>query len=282
VSRRGLAKPFTEELFEVYGFLFRFCTNRPDARRSIARLYERFRCASRGETGVEALLEGDRIDGFRWRVGESAGTTSDLPGALWSLEAALCQAIIRSQRRCMAVHASAICAGNSATLLVGRSGAGKTTLSLALARRGLAVATDDVALVEPETLNVFPIPRCFHLDDQSVTLLEADGLRFPQSWKRFSFMVPSDLGVRAIGPCRAQLLVFVSAPPAEQPLITPISQAEMVARLLSETGQGPLEDPEIVRGLCRLAGGVSCHSLIPGPLAETADALAYLALRRKY
>ncbi|HXP88977.1 MAG TPA: hypothetical protein VN841_29925 [Bryobacteraceae bacterium] len=50
----------------------------------------------------------------------------------------------------------------------------------------------------------------------------------------------------------------------------------MVARLLSETGQGPLEDPEIVRGLCRLAGGVSCHSLIPGPLAETADALAGL------
>jgi hypothetical protein len=181
----------------------------------------------------------------------------------------------------MAVHSSAIYAGDSAILLVGRSGAGKTTLSLALASRGFAVATDDVALVEPETLNIFPIPRCFHLDDQSVALLEADGLRFPQSWKRFSFMVPSDLSVQRIRAWPARLLVFLSGPRAEQPRIATIWQAEMVARLLSETGQGPLEDPEIVRGLGRLAGGVSCHSLIPGPLAETADALADLALRKR-
>jgi hypothetical protein len=281
VSPPRLAGNSTDDRFRIYGFPFRFRTNHPDARRCIARLYQRFRAVSGIETAVEAVLEGDQIGGFRWLLGESAGTTSDLPGALWSLEAALCQTIIQSQRRCMAVHASAIYAGDSATLLVGRSGAGKTTLSLALARRGLAVATDDVALVEPETLNVFPIPRCFHLDSRSVALLEADGLRFPPSWKRFSFMVPSDLGVQAIRPCRAQLLIFLSGPRAEQPLFTAISQAEMVARLLSETGQGPLEDPEIIRGLCLLAGGASCYSLIPGPLAQTADALASLVLRQK-
>jgi hypothetical protein len=282
VSPPSLTKHSTKDCFSVHGFPFRFSTNHPDARRSLVRLYQRFRSVTGDETFVEAALEGDPSRGFRWLVGEIAGTTSDLPAALWSLEAALCQAIIRSQRRCIAVHASAIYAGGSATLLVGRSGAGKTTLSLALARRGLSVATDDVALVEPETLNVFPIPRCFHLDDQSVTLLEADGLRFPQSWKRFSFLVPSDLGVRGVRPGPAQLLVFMSGPRAGQPLLTPISQAEMVARLLSETGQGPLEDPEIVRGLCRLAGSVSCHSLIPGPLAETAEALAGLVRRQRH
>jgi hypothetical protein len=280
VSRRRLARPFTEDLFAVHGFLFRFCTNHPGARRSIVRLYQRFRPISGNETAVEAVLESNRTDGFRWQVGEIAGTASDLRGALWSLEAALCQAIIRCQRRSMAVHASVIYAGESTILLAGRSGAGKTTLSLALARRGLIVATDDVALVEPETLNVVPIPRCFHLDDQSVTLLEADGFRFPPSWKRFSFMVPSDLGLQAIRQCPPQLLVFMSGPSAERPLIASISQAEMAARLLSETGQGPIEDLEIVLSLCRFAGGVSCHSLVPGPLAETADALACLALQK--
>ena len=284
MSPQGSEKALTEDLFDVHGFFFRFCTNHDDARRSIAKLYQCFRSARRGETAVEVLLEANQIEDdrtaeFRWRVGESAGTASSLPEALWSLEATLCQAIIQSQRRCMAVHASAICAGESAALLVGRSGAGKTTLSLALARRGLAVATDDVALVEPQTLDVFPIPRCYHLDDQSVTLLEADGLQFPQSWKRFSFMVPSELGVRTIGPYRARLLIFISGPRAQRPLITPISQAEMAARLLSETGQGPLADPEIVRGLCGLTRGVSCHSLVPGPLSETADAIASLVLR---
>jgi len=281
VRGRPLARPFTEDLFEVYGCFFRFRTNHTDARRSIVRLYQQFRCVSRDETAVEAVLEGDRIDGFRWLVGESAGTASDLAGALWSLEAELCQAIIRSQRRCMAVHASVFYAGSSAILLVGRSGAGKTTLSLALARRGLVVGTDDVVLVEPETLNVLPIPRCFHLDGQSVALLEVDGFRFPPSWKRFSFMVPSDLCAQAISPCCAQLLVFMSEPRAGQPHISLTSQAEMVARLLSETGQGPLEDLQIVRGLSRLAGGALCYSLLRGPLAQTADALADLALRQK-
>jgi len=280
VSPRRLARPFTEDLFEVYGFVFRFRTNRPGARRSIISLYQRFRAIGGNETAVEAVLEDNRTGGFLWQVGETTGTASDLRGALWSLEALLCQAIIRSQRRSMAVHASVIYAGDSTILLAGRSGAGKTTLSLALARRGLIVAADDVALVEPETLNVFPIPRCFHLDDQSATLLEADGFRFPPSWKRFSFMVPSDLSVQAIRPSPPQLLVFMSGPRAGQPLLTSISQAEMAGRLLSETGQGPIEDLETVLALCRLASGVSCHSLIPGPLAETADALARLALQK--
>lgn len=270
----------TEDYFRVYGFPFRFRTDQPDARRSLARLYQHFHGASGNDAAVEALLEGDRMGGYRWLVGESAGTASDLSKALWALEAALCQAIIRSQRRSMAVHASAMYADDTASLLVGQSGAGKTTLSLALARRGLEVATDDVALVEPETLNVLPIPRCFHLDDQSVRLLEADGLRFPESWKHLSFMVPGDLGAQPMRSCPARLLVFMSGPRAGQPLIRAISQAEMAARLLSETGQGPLEDPEIVRGLCRLTARVSCYSLTPGPLAETADALASLALRR--
>jgi hypothetical protein len=281
VNPRRLAGNFTEDIFDVYGFVFRFRTNHSEARRSLTRLYQRFPGVSGNEGAVEAALESDRTDGFRWLVGESAGTTSDLPGALWGLEAALCQAIVRSQQSCMAVHASALYAGDSANLIVGRSGAGKTTLSLALARRGLAVGTDDVALVEPETLNIFAVPRCFHLDDQSVALLKADGFRFPPSWSRFSFMVPSDLCEQPMGPCRAQLLVFVSEQQAEEPVITPISQAEMAARLLSETGQGPLNDLEIVRGLCRLTSAVSCYSLIRGPLGQTADLVAGLVLQQK-
>ena len=278
MSPPRLPGPSIEDLFRVYGFVFRFRTNHPDARRSFLELYERFLGTSADEAAVEAAIIVDSIGGFRWWLGETAGTTSNLPAALWSLEAALCQAIIEFHRGYMAVHACTIYASDLAILLVGRSGAGKTTLSLALARRGLTVATDDVALVEPETLNVLPIPRCFHLDSQSVALLEADGLQFPESWKRLSFMVPSELGVHATTPCRASVLVFMSGPRAEQPRIAAISQAEMVAHLLSETGQGPIEDLQIVRGLCRLAGGASCYSLIPGRLAPTADALVDLVL----
>ena len=50
----------------------------------------------------------------------------------------------------------------------------------------------------------------------------------------------------------------------------------MTARVLSETGQGPLSDSETVAVICGLAAGASCFALTPGPLSETADAVADL------
>jgi hypothetical protein len=73
------------------------------------------------------------------------------------------------------------------------------------------------------------------------------------------------------------VLVFVVGPREEHPQLTPISQAEMAARLLQETGQGPLSNSETVGVLSRLAAGASCYKLIPGPLGPMADALAELS-----
>ena len=96
-------------------------------------------------------------------------------------------------RRWIAIHAATVYSRDSAVMLVGPSGAGKSTLSVALSRRGFTLATDDVAFIDPETLEVHPIPRCVHLDRRSVELLEADGFRLPESWKRISFVAPVDL-----------------------------------------------------------------------------------------
>lgn len=280
MSPQSSAERCTEDLFRVYEFSFRFRTNHPDARHCLAGLYRQFLDRGPTEPSVAAVLERNHADGFRWMLADRAGTTSELFGALWNLEASLCEAIIRSQQRSIAVHAATLFSGTSAALIVGRSGAGKSTLSMALARRGFAVASDDVTLVEPDTLNVLPIPRCFHLDEQSVALLKADGLQFPPAPTGSSFLAPSDFGVTAIPPCRARVLVFVSGPREKRPQLTPISQAEMAARLLQETGQGPLGDRETVGVLSRLAAGASCYQLIPGPLAPTADALAELIQNR--
>ena len=131
-----------------------------------------------------------------------------------------------------------------------------------------------MALVEPETLKVLPIPRCFHVDDGGAELLEADGLRLPEAWPRFRFIVPNDFGAPAKPPGRAGCLIFMRGPRAAHPRIAPVSQAEMSGRLLSESGQGPLTDSETVAVICGLAAASSCFALTPGPLGETADAVA--------
>ena len=262
--------------FCVYDFRFRLRSNIPHAQVLLAGLYRNFTVPSLPVPVAEATIERESETRFSWRFGEKAGVTATLPGALWSLEAALCETIIRSQRRLVAIHAAAIQIADSVAMLAGCSQAGKTTLSLALARRGFPVWCDDVALVDPKTLNVLPIPRCFHVDDRGADLLEADGLRLPDAWPRFRFIVPHDFGVPAVPPGRARDLIFMRGPRAEHPKIEAVSQAEMTARLLSEAGQGPLSDSDTVAVICGLAGGASCFALTPGPLSETADVVADL------
>ena len=230
------------------------------------------------EAPAAAALERKSSGQFAWRFETKSGATRDLQGALWNLEAALCQAIIHSQRRSIAVHAAVVFGDSRTALLAGRSGAGKSTLSVALSRRGVVLATDDVTLVEPGMMKLLPIPRCFHLDDHSVELLEKDGFRFPRQGKRFRFMAPGDPGTGASLP---ELLIFLSASTSEQPRLAAVSQAEMVARLLSETGRGPLADGETVGVLSRLASRASCYTLVPGPLSATADLLADLIRRER-
>ena len=262
--------------FCVYDFPFRVRTNVPDVECLVAGLYRNFLAPALKGPAAEAIIECDFDYQFSWRLCEKAGTTSTLPSALWNLEAALCETIMLSQRRSIAIHTATIQVANSVAMLAGCSHAGKTTLSLALARRGFQVAGDDVALVEPETLNVLPIPRCFHVDDRGAELLEADGLRLPAAWTRFRFIVPNDFVAPAQPPARAQWVIFMRGPRAEHPHIEPVSQAEMSAQLLSETGKGPLSDSETIAVICGLAAGASCFALTPGPLGETADAVADL------
>ena len=267
--------------FCVYGFRFRLRTNVNDVQGLMTGLYGEFLAPSFNGSEAEAVIQRERENEFCWRLGEKSGTAATLPNALWNLEAALCETIIRSQRRSIAIHAATIRFDGSVAMLAGSSQAGKTTLSLALARRGLPVAGDDVALIEPETLNVLPIPRCFHVDDGGVALLEADGPRLPPAWKHFRFMAPNDFAAPGESHGRARWLIFMRGPRAEHPTIAAVSQAEMTARLLSECGQGPLSDSETVAVICGLAAGAACFALTPGPLNETADAVASLLVQSK-
>jgi len=267
--------------FCVYGFQFRLHTNVNDVQYLMTGLYRDFLTSNLNGSEAEAIIQRKREDQFSWRLGEKGGTASTLPHALWNLEAALCETIIRSQRRSIAIHAAIIQVEDSIAILAGRSQAGKTTLSLALARRGLRVAGDDVALVEPETLNVLPIPRCFHVDDRGAALLEAGGPPLPTAWRRFRFIVPNDFGGPVGSSGHPRWLIFMRGPRAGHPMIAAVSQAEMTARLLSECGQGPLSDSETIAVICRLASGASCFALTPGPLGETADAITTLLTQSK-
>jgi len=276
VSLQPNLLPFTEDCFCVHGVPFRLKTNVPDARSCFGRLYGHFYKSGLTECEFQAELALSASGTFHWTLADRTGEASTLNATLWNLESILCETIIRSQRRNIAIHAGALAFGGSAALIAGRSGAGKSTLSVAMVRRGFTVGSDDVTLADPDSLHVFPVPRCFHLDDQSLALLRTDGLEIPLAPPRPPFIVPGDFMPGPIPACRARILILISGQRVTQPLLTPMPQAEMAARLLQETGLGPLSHGETMGVLSRLAAGARCYGLTLGPLGRTADAVAEL------
>src|SRR5262249_38357962 len=61
------------------------------------------------------------------------------------------------------VHAGAVVFRGAALAIAGRSGQGKTTLTLGLLRRGLALLSDEFAVVEPAERRLLPYHRSLHV-----------------------------------------------------------------------------------------------------------------------
>ncbi|UCF06324.1 MAG: hypothetical protein JSV33_04655 [bacterium] len=69
------------------------------------------------------------------------------------------------------IHGAALAAGSGAVVLAGLSGAGKTTLALELARRGLGFFSDEIAAISRTTHDVYPFPRAIGTRERTMELL---------------------------------------------------------------------------------------------------------------
>jgi hypothetical protein len=74
------------------------------------------------------------------------------------------------------VHGAALSNGSATVLMLAESGAGKTTLTLGLMRRGWQPLADDIVLVDSHTLAIQPFPRCFHVDESTRALAMEEAL----------------------------------------------------------------------------------------------------------
>lgn len=156
--------------------------------------------------------------------------------ALGMLEWHLLTAAIERHNDLFHLHGAALSAprGGSAVVLVGKSGSGKSTLTLALMQRGFLPFADDVALIEPATLEVRALRRAFHMSDDSLHLVETTtrgtvqsggdvpaGFFYPPMW------APASLPVRWL------LLLELRAD--ETPRLTRLTPADAAVALLEQS-----------------------------------------------
>jgi hypothetical protein len=170
------------------------------------------------------------------------------------------------------VHAAVVATEQRSALLIGRSGSGKSTTSVALALAGLRLFTDDVALIERETLRPVVVPRPVKLDMRSRRMLRPRGLRIPRgAWLGESIdrrVIPGLPPVEEPGPPLAAVVFFAEQRGAEASL-RPITNAEAVMRLILQSGSERFDHRGPSDGALDLVNAVPCYELTAGPLDAT-------------
>jgi hypothetical protein len=170
-------------------------------------------------------------------------------------------------------HAGAVTKEAMTILLMGDSGAGKTTVTMGLIQRGWLPLSDDSALVAPDCLAVVPFPRCFHADDCTAATIERPAL-FEDVGALKGYLRPLRW---ADAPARASCLVRLARDAAAPTSAQPISQAEGAGALLQAAISTALPRRAVARVAVGVAARASCWQVNNGLLDDTLDALERLA-----
>lgn len=168
------------------------------------------------------------------------------------------------------LHGAALFRAGATLLLLGESGAGKTTLTLGLLARGWLPYGDDVTLVDPQTLHVRPFPRYFHVDAATRDLVAGShvlrrvgavaGYAAPRRWTSAS--------------SRPTTIVTVERDSDRPAAIEPISRAEAAGALLHAAMETPMPRGEVAHLAACIAANVSgCYRLNNGELHTALDLL---------
>ncbi|MBN8732624.1 MAG: hypothetical protein J0L64_18925 [Acidobacteria bacterium] len=270
-----------EHRYSLFGYRFSFRTNVARAAELVAELYAGSEDTSAGspENHYSLLRQREQDGASCWRIEVPGTPPSDkrsLGDALSAVEASITADLARHPHGLHVVHGGVIYGPRGDLLLSGNSGAGKTTLSLALAARGLCVGGDDMAVLDPASGSLRPHPRCFHIDEHSARLLAGLGLRLPEDLMDDQFVTPRRLGLTAPRPARLRFVFFLEPERLPAPRILSQSQAQAASQLLLQTGRGQFADGEGVRAIAALTAGARCFQLWSGELAATADAVLRL------
>jgi hypothetical protein len=174
------------------------------------------------------------------------------------------------------VHAGAVAKEAMTILLVGESGAGKTTVTIGLTQRGWLPLSDDIALVSTHAPVIAPFPRCFHVDEFTSSTIERPAL-FEAAGSLTGYLRPLRW---ADAPARVTCLVRLARDRAAPSSARPISQAEGAGAILQAAIGARAPRREVARVAVGVAGGASCWRINNGALEDTLDELERLAAIR--
>jgi len=197
------------------------------------------------------------------------------PGALvFALQQDLVVALQHLLPHLLFIHAAVLERAGGAVLLTAASGHGKSTLCWALLHHGFGYLSDELAPLDPHTMDVLDYPQGLNLKTSPPSPYP---LPAAAPWTRRACYVPVGAlpAPRVRGPLPLRALCFVDYSPDHiAPAVTPVSPAEACARLYPNT-LNPLAHPQ--QGLdptLAVATRVPCLRVASANLRQTAGLVA--------
>lgn len=185
------------------------------------------------------------------------------------------------------LHAAGLCLGGQALVLPGTSGAGKTTLVLALLRAGFDLLADDVLFIDARDgrLQALGFPDVAGITDQTASLfpeVQPHLARAAPARRPKRLLYPEEVYGSAIGRAGTPAaLVFPRVAGVDTSALAPVDRGEAFAELIAHLlPTEPRSSQAHLDVLARLARECPCYRLETGRDFERLASLLRSLLRR--
>ncbi len=183
------------------------------------------------------------------------------------------------------IHAGVAGTGDSCILLPAAAGSGKSSLTAALVHRGYRYLSDEVALIEPATFRVAPVPLavCVKSTGWQVMRRYFPDIRTLMSHQRTDgkvvrYIPPAPSSIQTT-PAQVSHIVFPRYDASAATEIHPIARSAALRRLMSECWACGHLDHTNVKDLIRWIAQIECYQLTFKSLKDAADLVEQIAPR---
>lgn len=224
--------------------------------------------SSADATAIDIVETGNRLIVYRDREGfaDSVVVTELAPivkSLVWSTA-------VNNHDFFLDIHAGVVGDGSQCILLPAPPGSGKSTLTASLMHAGYQFYSDEVALLEEGSFDVFPVPLAIGIKTSGIDALAS---RFPNlrglqvhqrgDGKQVAYLTPlPEFRPPNDDPCPVAALVFPRYAPDATTSLVPLSKCDALKRLLDECEAVPSRlDFNKVEALVKWISRTPCYSL---------------------
>lgn len=279
--------PLASAWYSILGVAVSVISDIPEVVQRVDESYVAFRCPAAASGAAITLRLQQLASDAGYLVSDSRRyerVWQRLGDAELDLFAQLVQGVLERlhDRGIYVVHAGAAVYRDGAVLLAGRSGHGKTTLTLGLLRRGLGLLSDELAVIDPSTHWVVPYRRSLHIRPGTPELIPELGFLYDRPQHHLGggiewALAPWELE-QALPGCLATpappryILLLDNAPrPDAPPALTPVPAALATLELLRSTWGASVDFAGGLSHVARAINGARCARLQVGAFEPTLD-----------